>query len=150
MTTQEAEKSEHEDTVEKYGALIKGLETENPDRISSAAYVCARLDGLPKLDDDFEFNRGHGISSEALLYSLSFLLPESNAKDYDEYEDYVKKGEILSEFDDVVDLSFYLYNQENEDREKTRAWKRILSELEENSDEFEREIEELREKIAGG
>lgn len=147
MSTETADEDKPEETVEKHGALIKGLDSENPDRISSAAYICSKLNGLPRLEDDFEFNRGHGVSSEALLYSLTFLLPEASAKDYEEFDEYVERGQALSEYDDLVDIALYLYKQEHEDRQMTRAWERVLSELEERSDRIEEEIEELRDEV---
>ena len=61
-------------------------------------------------------------------------------------EEYVEKGEILSEFDDIEELALYIFKEQNE-KEDTRAWKRILSNLEENSEDLEEDIEELRELI---
>jgi len=141
------EEEDHRETVNKYGALIRGLDTESPVEITSASYICTRLNGLPKLEDDFEFDRGDGISSDALLYSLTFLLPEAKSKDYSDFEEYIEKGEEMSEYDDISELALYLYHKENEDREETRAWKRVKSELEDRSEEFEAEIEELKGEI---
>jgi hypothetical protein len=136
------------EALERNLAFASGLESESPTEVSSAVYICTELDGLPRLENDFEFKRGYGISSEAIQLNLAFLYEELKRGDYDEIEEEREKGEIFKEYEDeLIDLALYLYKENNPNRRKTNGWRNETSRLEEREEELEEMLEKIRERL---
>lgn len=137
------ENDEREPVDERYRALIHGLGSKSSTKISSAAYITSRLNGLSE-KGEYEFTDGHGVLNETILFdalpNLENLLYE---EDFSEHEDMVAVGEFLSQYDDLDLIALALYAEEGED---VFGWHK--SKLEENFDDVESDIESIRERLS--
>lgn len=136
------------ETLEYNLAFASGLGAESPTKVSSAVYICSELDGLPRLEDDFEFKRGYGVSSEAVQLNLAFLYDELKRGEYDNLEEERIKGEIFRDYEEeLIDLALYLFKNNNPEREKTNAWQNQINRLEEREEELERMIGDIKNRL---
>jgi len=136
------------DALERKLAFASGLDSESPTEVSSALYICTELTGLPRLEDDFEFKRGYGVSSEAVQLNLAFLYDELKRGEYDDIKQARARGELFNEYEDrLKDLALYLYKENNPDREITNGWRNEMERLEEREEELQTTLEEIDQKL---
>lgn len=142
------EKNSTQQALEQNLALASGIDSESPTKISAAAYICSELDELPRLEDDFEFKMGYGISSDSIKLNLALLYDEIKQGKYDDLKEERMKGELLNQYDEeLIDLALYLFKENNPNRQKTNAWKKQVNRLEEREEEFEELLDSIRKEF---
>lgn len=146
MTDEGEKMSEAIHKRERIGALAKGLDTRDPNLVCAAAYLYSELNGFPKLSDDFTYDPGMGMDSEAIRrWTLPSVFNEVDFKDYSHHNEDIEAGEILREYDDLQDIALYLYHQ----REDTipPGMKRKVRELQDRSAEIEDYLREIENRL---
>ena len=141
----------------RVGALTKGLDTRSPNAVCAAAYLNAELNGFPKISEDFTYDAGFGMDSEAIRrFTLPPLFYNDNIrfKDYSEFEEDVKAGERLAEYvgeaipeyENIQDIALYLYDKQEDDIPPGMT--RKVEELRDRSEKMEEHLSEIERKLA--